>query len=448
MSKKPTYKELEQRVNTLEKKAEIGERAEKILQEKTHELRERVKELNCLYTISRLIQKPNITLDEILFSTVTAIPPAWQYPEITCARVVFEDREIRTKNFRETPWRLTEDLKLQGKTVGYVEVGYLERKVDREEDIFLKEERRLLKVLSEQVGNIINHWKAEGVIEEKSHELQERIKELNCLYNISRLREKPDILLEEILLGTVNVIPPAWQYPEITCARVVFEDQEIRTKNFRETPWKLTEEVRANRKAIGTIEVFYVEERPLRDEGPFLMEERHLLKVIAERLGRIIERWRAEEMLKKRERDLEVKTKNLEEVNTALKVLLKRREEDKLELEENVLFNIKELIIPYIEKLKTIGLDELQKVYVGILESNLNDIISTFPRRLSSSLPNITPMEMKIADLIKRGKTTKEIAVLLTTSTRAIEFHRANLRQKLGLKNKRANLRFHLLSLS
>ena len=448
MSRKPTYIELEQRIKTLEKKAEIGEQAEKTLQEKTHEHRERVKELNCLYNISRLIQKPNITLDEILLGTVTAIPPAWQYPEITCARVVFEDREIRTKNFTETPWKMAENLKLQGKTVGYVEVGYIEKRGDRDEDSFLKEEQRLLKVLSEQLGSIINRWKAEDVLEEKGHELRERIKELNCLYNISRLREKPDILLEEILLGTINVIPPAWQYPEITCARVVFEDQEIRTKKFRETSWKMAEEVKANRRAIGTIEVFYMEERPHRDEGPFLREERHLLNVIAERLGRIIERWRAEEMLKKKERDLEVKTRNLEEVNTALKVLLKRREEDKLDLEENVLFNIKELIIPYIEKLKTVGLDELQKVYVGILESNLNDIISTFPRKLSSSPLNITPMEMKIADLIKRGKTTKEIAVLLTTSTRAVEFHRANLRQKLGLRNKRANLRFHLLSLS
>jgi DNA-binding CsgD family transcriptional regulator len=109
---------------------------------------------------------------------------------------------------------------------------------------------------------------------------------------------------------------------------------------------------------------------------------------------------------------------------------------------------MKELIIPYLEKLKASGLEERQKAYVGILESNLNDIISTFPRRLSSSLFNITPTEMKIADLIKRGKTTKEIAVFLNTSTRAIEFHRANLRQKLGLKNKRANLRSHLLSIS
>ncbi|MGD2126625.1 MAG: LuxR C-terminal-related transcriptional regulator [Desulfobacteraceae bacterium] len=448
MRRNPAYEELERRIKTLEKEAERGERAEGILQEKAHELRERVKELSCLYNISRLTQKQKITLDEILLGTVRAIPPAWQYPEITCARVVFEDREMRTDNFKETAWKLAEDIKFQRKSVGYVEVRYLKKRGERDEGPFLKEERKLLKVISEQLGSIIERWQAEEALEEKTHELRERIKELSCLYNISRLREKPDILLEEILLGTVNAIPPAWQYPEITCARVVFEDREMRTDNFKETAWKLAEKVRANGRAVGTLEVFYLEERPQRDQGTFLREEKNLLKVIAERLGRIIERYRAEEMLKRRERDLEIKTKNLEEVNTALKVLLKRREEDKLDLEDNVLFNMKELIIPYLEKLKASGLEERQRAYVGILESNLNDIISTFPRRLSSSLFNITPTEMKIADLIKRGKTTKEIAVFLNTSTRAIEFHRANLRQKLGLKNKRANLRSHLLSIS
>jgi len=104
--------------------------------------------------------------------------------------------------------------------------------------------------------------------------------------------------------------------------------------------------------------------------------------------------------------------------------------------------------VPYLERLEKTGLNASQKTYVGILESNLNDIISPFLRTLSSTYLNISPTEIQVANLVKQGKTTKEIAESLNSSTRAIEFHRDNLRNKLGLKNKKANLRSYLLSLT
>lgn len=151
--------------------------------------------------------------------------------------------------------------------------------------------------------------------------------------------------------------------------------------------------------------------------------------------------------LKQRERELEMQTVNLEEANAALKVLLKRREEDKKELEEKVLFNMKELAEPYLEKLRKTGLNGRQKAFLEILESNLNEIISPFPRSLYFSYLNLTPAEMQIAALIRHGQTTKEIANLLNLSTRTVETHRKNIRKKLGLKDKKANLRTKLLSL-
>jgi len=157
---------------------------------------------------------------------------------------------------------------------------------------------------------------------------------------------------------------------------------------------------------------------------------------------------KTERALQEREKELKVKTMNLEEINTALRVLLKRRDEDKKELEEKVLSNVKELVVPYLEKLEKTELNDSQKTYVGILESNLNDIISPFLRTLSSTYLNISPTEIQVANLVKQGKTTKEIAESLNSSTRAIEFHRNNLRNKLGLKNKKANLRSYLLSLT
>ena len=168
-------------------------------------------------------------------------------------------------------------------------------------------------------------------------------------------------------------------------------------------------------------------------------------------MGNIVdinERKQAEQTLRERENELEIKTGNLEEANTALKVLLKKRDEDKIELEEKVLSNVKELVVPYLEKLKKSGLDDRQETYLGILESSLNDIISPFLRHLSSKYLNLTPTQIQIANLVKEGKTTKEIAELLASTRWAIDFHRNNLRKKLGLTNKKANLRTYLLSLT
>lgn len=162
----------------------------------------------------------------------------------------------------------------------------------------------------------------------------------------------------------------------------------------------------------------------------------------------ITERKQAETALVQRERELKIKTINLEETNTALKVLLKKRDEDKIELEKKVLFNVRELVAPYIERLKRSMLDESQKAYVEILESNLNDIISPFSARLSFTYLKFTSTELQVSNLIKHGKTTKEIAMLLNLSDHTVAAHRKSIRSKIGIKNqKKANLRRHLLSL-
>jgi PAS domain S-box-containing protein len=161
----------------------------------------------------------------------------------------------------------------------------------------------------------------------------------------------------------------------------------------------------------------------------------------------ITERKQAEVVLKQREKDLEKKTRNIEEANIALKVLLKRRDGDRRELEEKVLLNIRELVHPYLEKLKMSGLDENQMTYMNILEANLNEITLPFSQTLTSRFLGFTPKEIQIANLLRQGKTNKEIGRLLNSSPRTIAFHRENIRKKFGLKNKKANLKSYLLSL-
>lgn len=162
----------------------------------------------------------------------------------------------------------------------------------------------------------------------------------------------------------------------------------------------------------------------------------------------IEERKLAESSLLKKEEELKLKTLSLEEANTALKVLLKRGEQDKKELEEKVLSNIKELALPYLAKLRFSDLSDRQRTYMELLESGLNEITSPFLQKLSSHYLNMTPSEIQVANLVREGKSTKEIAQLLTMSKRAVEFHRNNIRHKLGLKKEKTNLRSYLLSLS
>lgn len=162
----------------------------------------------------------------------------------------------------------------------------------------------------------------------------------------------------------------------------------------------------------------------------------------------ISERKEMEVALRQREQELENKSAELSETNTALKVLLKRREEDQKEYGINVLTNLKELVFPYLEKLENSRLNEVQSTYLGILKSHLEDISAPFMRSFSTEFVNLSPMELQVASLIKAGKRNKEISEILGLSLNTILTHRHHLRTKLGLKNKDANLVSHLKSLS
>jgi DNA-binding NarL/FixJ family response regulator len=154
-----------------------------------------------------------------------------------------------------------------------------------------------------------------------------------------------------------------------------------------------------------------------------------------------------ETLVQERTQQLRIETQKLEEMNTALRVILNQRGEDKVRIEEAILGNLKELVFPYIRSLKKMERNNQKKAYIEIIESNLNSIIEPFAQRLSSKFVNLTPMEIKVADMIKHGKSTKEIAELFSLSQKTVETHRSIVRRKLGLTHTKANLRTYLLSL-
>jgi len=127
-------------------------------------------------------------------------------------------------------------------------------------------------------------------LEKRSHDLGEREKELSCLYNLSLLVEKPDITAKELFQSLVELVPGSWQYPEITCARIIYNGKEFKTANFKETPWKQSAPVLVNNEKKGTFDIFLLEEKPDLEEGPFLKEERNLLDTLAKNVGYFLER--------------------------------------------------------------------------------------------------------------------------------------------------------------
>ena len=171
---------------------------------------------------------------------------------------------------------------------------------------FAEDELSLMKTVADQIAVAMEKIQLledlrrsrEGLeieVKKRTHDLDERVKELNCLCTTSTLVNEPNTSLEKVFQEIVDLIPSGWQFPEITCTRIVFENQEFRTKNFKETSRKITSNILADGKPVGVVEVYYPEEKPAADEGPFLKEKRTLIHAIATQLEELIERKRAQE---------------------------------------------------------------------------------------------------------------------------------------------------------
>jgi len=155
-----------------------------------------------------------------------------------------------------------------------------------------------------------------------------------------------------------------------------------------------------------------------------------------------------EKKLREREAELVIKSRYLREMNVAMKVVLKKRTDDKKQLEESVMTNVRKLLTPYLDELADSGLNDRQAALVEILKHNLKDIVSPFAHRLSLEQLGLTRREFDIANLICQGKNNLEIARFMGITRRTVETHRRNLRAKLGINNRKINLRIHLMRLT
>ncbi len=171
------------------------------------------------------------------------------------------------------------------------------RRVDGE-SVLLRMNARIVNRHSERGPAISGFIVDETERRTTQHQLAERLKELRCLYELERLPARKDTNVEDVLQEAVDLLPRSWQYPEVTCARVILHDTEVTTASFRESPWSMAADIRVDDDAVGSVEVFYLQDKPEADEGPFLTEERALIDAVA---GRIAEWFRGAQLFEQKE---------------------------------------------------------------------------------------------------------------------------------------------------
>ena len=275
--------------------------------------------------------------------------------------------------------------------------------------------------------------------------LRERIKELNCLYGVSQLAERHLYSLDDLLQELVNFLPYSWQYPEITCARILFKGKTYTSDRFKVTNWRQSSRIYMYHEAVGECGIFYLEECPPVDEGPFLKEERALLDAVAEQIGTIATRISADLELQETNRQLTLERKALQESNNALRIVLARIEQEKQELHRDIKMNVEKILMPILHAL-ALQLPPAQIRYVEMLQTNLEEITSPFISQLSRSYHSMTPTEIAICNMIRNGMRTKEIADMRGVSEATVNRHREKIRRKLKITNQDINLATFLQS--
>jgi len=273
--------------------------------------------------------------------------------------------------------------------------------------------------------------------------LRERIKELDCLYTISTFSEMHFQSPDRFLQSVVDCLPKSWQFPEHACARINYGDRQYITQEFAEGKWRMASGIVADGRPVGVVEVFYRKVVPTSDTGPFLKEEYALIRAVAERVGSVMMHMKALSDLRAAHRAIQREHQALQEANIALRAVLSRLEEEKHGIKASIAANIQKVIMPIVFELE-LEVTGRQRSYATLLRRSLQEITSPFLTQIARDHVQLTPVEIAISTMIRNGLSTKEIAQLRCISPATVRRHRENIRRKIGLKNRKANLATYL----
>ena len=280
---------------------------EKLLYDNT----ERVKELHGIKRTADILNK-GVTLEESLQEICSCLPEAWQYPDHTAVRITFEDKVFTSRNFNETSWVQSQYFETLEGEKGLIEVYYLKEFPLAFEGPFLKEERDLIDNLAALISGTVSKNALKKLLIQNT----ERLKELKGINQTSFIL-KQSKSIEESLKMICSILPEAWQYPEYTAVKIIFEKQIFTSSNFKKTRWKQKQFFETPGHKKGTIEVYYLKEFPQEDEGPFLKEERNLLVNLSNLIAGSASRQILSELLRENKERL----KELKAINQTSKII-------------------------------------------------------------------------------------------------------------------------------
>jgi len=263
-------------------------------------------------------------------------------------------------------------------------------------------------------------------------QLRERVKELDCLYSLTKLVEQSENSIDKILQGVVDLLPGSWQYPELACARILYKERSYQSCNFKPTQWTQEAAVIISGRQEGLVEVHYLKKMPQLDEGPFLKEERQLIDAVSDHIAKAVERIKSQ-------RQLQVERQALQDANAALHDSLAQSQREKKMIGVSIQAKIEKVITPIFYALEA-EMDSRQLKYLDLLKKNFADIVSPFVEGNQEVLAKLSPVELLICNMIKHGLTSKEIANIRGISPATVNRHRESIRNKLGLMNRKINL--------
>jgi DNA-binding CsgD family transcriptional regulator len=285
-----------------------------------------------------------------------------------------------------------------------------------------------IKVLRKRVAAAEAGRPAERSQSELEIALRERIKELDCLYTISTFQEMHFHNAERFLQSVVDCLPKSWQFPEHACARIVYGERQYITERFAESSWRMAANIVID---------------PTSAPSPFLKEEYALIRAVAERVGSVLMHMKALSDLRAAHREIQREHQALQEANIALRAVLSRLEEEKHAIKASIAANIQKVIMPIVFELE-LEVTGRQRSYATLLRRSLQEITSPFLTQIARDHVQLTPVEIAISTMIRNGLSTKEIAQLRCISAATVRRHRENIRHKLGLQNRKANLATYL----
>ena len=383
-----------------------------------HDLGERVKELNCLYSLSKLVEQEPITLEEIFMEIVNIIPASWQYPDITCSRIVFEGHTYKTANFKKTKWKQSAKIKVHAVIVGEIEIFYLEKKPELDEGPFLKEEKNLIDAIAEQLERIIERSQAEEAFREENE------------LNLALFEHNPIETIAVDIEGRIT---------NFNLAKKKSSDRLPAIGDVMYRDYAGRHEIDMYTELLECIRTGKPKEFPEKKYGDRFLT----INISPYPHGAVItsqditERKEVAESLKASQSELQKQKLALEQKTIALKEVIGEIEEEKNIIRDDITTHVNEVLLPILERLK---LKETSNKYIDLLRHHLEKLISSFGRKITTKSVNLTPREIQICTMVESGLTNKEISMLLSISCHTVEKHRNNIRNKFGITNKNINL--------